>query len=81
MMLKMCQNRNDDWSFKVKGRLLNVFDLPADDALYYQRCSVNFCTKCNIPTAYSSKDHRQKHKIERTLDMEKTGAFLAKADF
>ena len=35
---------NDSWAEIVRGRLLNVHDLPAADAIYHQACSVKEAT-------------------------------------
>lgn len=52
-----CENRCDEWSFNVKGRLkYYLHDLPAADCVYHHTCSVNFPSGKNIPSAYSSTD-------------------------
>lgn len=39
---KACNSRNDLWSANVQSRLLSVNDLPENDAIYHQACSLNF---------------------------------------
>lgn len=41
-MLSLCDDRNDDWAFEVKGRLLTCGDLHAADAVYHARCRRKF---------------------------------------
>ena len=50
-IMATCRERADDWSDKVKARILHVHDLHAADAVYHQTCSVNFRTKNQMPTA------------------------------
>jgi hypothetical protein len=80
-MLRICDVRGDEWASKVRTRLLNVFDLPAADAVYHQRCSINFRTKCQIPAIYATGDDSKKRKIGRPKDNEKTVAFLSVVDY
>lgn len=44
-ILKVCQERNDDWAVAVRGGIDTLNDLHATDAIYNQTCSVNFRTK------------------------------------
>ena len=37
MILRICSERKDEWSEKVRARLLNVHDLPAADAVYQRK--------------------------------------------
>lgn len=41
-VMKACNSRNDLWSANVQSRLLSVNDLPENDAIYHQACSLNF---------------------------------------
>ena len=41
---KICRERNDSWSTNVLSRIQFVQDLHAADAVYHQKCSVNFRT-------------------------------------
>lgn len=44
-ILMICNERRDEWSAEVPGRMECVNDLRAADAVYHQSCSVNFRTK------------------------------------
>ena len=37
-MLKICEERNDDWATEVKCRLNCCIDLVASDAIYHSEC-------------------------------------------
>ena len=80
-MLRICHTRQDKWSSQVQARLLNVFDLPAAESVYHQRCSINFRTKCQIPATYSPGVDVKKRKIGRPKDTEKTEAFFGAVDY
>ena len=41
-MLQICDERQDNWGFEVKGRLLTCGDLHAADAVYHGQCHRNF---------------------------------------
>ncbi|WAR07373.1 LOW QUALITY PROTEIN: hypothetical protein MAR_017331, partial [Mya arenaria] len=45
--------RNDLWSKEVLNRISSVLDHPAADAVYHQKCKVNFRTSRLIPRCYS----------------------------
>ena len=49
---EVCFDRNDDWSTDVHARILPASDLHAADALYHQKCSVNFRTGRQIPHCF-----------------------------
>ena len=51
-----CTERNDSWSHEVLNRISSVLDLPAADALYHQKCNVNFRTLRQIPRSYLDTD-------------------------
>lgn len=42
-ILRACDNRDDEWSGKVKARLLDVIDLVAAEARYHGDCYKEFC--------------------------------------
>jgi len=42
-MLRLCEERQDNWSFEVKGRLLTCGDLHAAEAVYHKSCHRDFC--------------------------------------
>ena len=48
-ILRICSERNDEWSETIRARLMNVHDLPAADAIYHQTCNVNFRTNRQLP--------------------------------
>lgn len=48
-----CHERNDTWSHEVLNRISLVLDLPAADAVYHQKCNVNFRTLRQLPRSYS----------------------------
>ena len=55
-IMSICKERNDDWSQKVMARLnIAPADLHAADAIYHQRCSVNFRTGKLIPSSELEK--------------------------
>ena len=41
-MLRLCEERQDNWAFEVQGRLLTCGDLHAADAVYHVKCYCNF---------------------------------------
>ena len=41
-MLKICNDRQDEWAFEVRGRILTWGDLHAADAVYHHKCYRNF---------------------------------------
>lgn len=77
---KCCEERNDDWSRDVLGRLEFLRDLHAADAVYHQACSVNFRTGKQIPREYTECDFTEtkakKARQGRPTDNERTDAFL-----
>jgi len=52
----VCDERKDDWSDIVAGRLAYAQDLHAADAVCHQCCSVNFRTGKQIPKQHSFDD-------------------------
>ena len=53
-VLELCSERgNDLWAEVVRGRIINVHDLPAADAIYHQTCSVNFRTGKQVPKIFA----------------------------
>ena len=54
--------RKDEWAEVVRARILYVHDLPADDAIYHQACSVNFRTKKQIPMQFASEQRDVKKR-------------------
>jgi len=77
-----CSERRDAWSEVVQTRIMHVHDLPAADAAYHQKCSVNFRTGKQILNMFVTDEPRQKKKrVGRPQDEEKTDAFVKVAKF
>ena len=53
---QLCQKRNDEWGKKVNGRIQHATDLRAADALYDNKCSINFRTVREIPVRFFSDE-------------------------
>ena len=51
----ICRERNDSWSTNVLSRIQFVQDLHAADAVYHQKCSVNFRTGKSLPSPTPNK--------------------------
>ena len=67
-----CSERRDAWSEVVQTRIMHVYDLPAADAAYHQKCSVNFRTGKQILNMFVTDEPRQKKKrVGRPQDEEK----------
>ena len=75
-ILKVVDERKDDWSIEVKGRLAVVNDLRAEDSLYHVRCNSYFRTGKSNPMSQDSQ-----RKRGRPADSEKEVAFLEVADY
>ena len=76
-IMATCRERADDWSDKVKARILHVHDLHAADAVYHQTCSVNFRTKNQMPTAQVTNiKYAKRSKVGRPNSDERTVAFM-----
>ena len=55
-VLSHCEERFDDWSFTVKGRIeCFAKDLHAADCIYDQQCSVNFRSDRDIPEQFRTE--------------------------
>ena len=82
-ILKICSERNDDWSETIRARLMNVHDLPAADAIYHQTCNVNFRTNRQLPQVYEADELPviKKRKIGRPQNEEKNQAFVKVTKF
>ena len=76
-ILKICSERNDEWSEAVSARFMNVHDLPAADAVYHQTCNVNFRTNRQLPQLYETDElpAAKKRKVRRPQDEEKKTGF------
>ena len=82
-ILRICSERNDEWSETIRARLMNVHDLPAADAIYHQTCNVNFRTNRQLPQLYETDElpAAKKRKVGRPQDEEKNQAFVKVAKF
>ena len=71
--------RDDSWSKRVHARVLSAIDLHSADAVYHQRCSVNFRTNKEIPQCFLEKDDfsgpSKKVKVGRKEDCERLEVF------
>ena len=78
-ILKICLERNDEWSEAVSAWLMNVHDLPAAD----QTCNVNFRTNRQLPQLYETDElpAAKKRKVGRPQNEEKKQAFVKVAKF
>ena len=74
-ILKVCNERNDEWSEEVKGRVIFAQDLHAADAVYHQACSVNFRTGRNVPLVIDSDETLKRQKTGRPEDLVRAEAF------
>ena len=71
---------DDKWAELVLGRIKAVNDLPAADALYHQRCSVNFRTAKGIPCVYRSDETASSAK-GRPVDSMQAEAFTKVVEY
>lgn len=78
-IFKCCEQRKDNWSETVLGRLEYLRDLHAADAVYHQSCSVNFRTGKQIPKEFQVNEagiEPKRARLGRPVDDVRTGAFL-----
>ena len=82
-ILKICLERNDEWSETVRTWLMNVHDLPAADAVYHQTCNVNFRTNRQLPQLYETDElpAAKKRKVGRPQSEGKNQAFVKVVKF
>ena len=72
----ICRERNDSWSTNVLSRIQFVQDLHATDAVYHQKCRVNFRTGKSLPsptpnikkTTGRSPKHDVQIAFQKTMD-------------
>jgi hypothetical protein len=55
-VIHICNERRDDWSTEIMGRIGSVNDLHAADALYHKSCDSNFRTKKSVPSLFSTNE-------------------------
>ncbi|CAG2255285.1 unnamed protein product [Mytilus edulis] len=75
----ICKDRKDSWAADVLAKLEYAQDLPAADAIYHQKCSVNFRTGKNIPIGGTPEQKRKKQG--RPDHTEANTAFLKTMDY
>jgi 5'-3' exonuclease len=80
-IIKVCDDRQDDWAEKVKGRVLFAQDLHAADAVYHQACSVNFRTGKGVPQFVDVESLSKKRKVGRPSDTVRADAFQRVTSF
>lgn len=69
LMIHVCDERRDEWSAEVCGRIESVNDLHAADDVYHQSRSVNYRTKKSKPqTALPEPEHISKKGRPNTTD-------------
>ena len=75
-ILECCDDRKDNWSFTVKGRI-EYFgsDLHAADCVYHHLCSTNFRSGRDVPHQFRSDNEAKCRKSGRPKDQEKEEAF------
>ena len=82
-ILSHCKDRNDDWTFTVRGRI-EYFgkDLHAADCVYHRSCDTTFHTKQNIPLQYRDGPSENKsRKVGRPQDSDQEQAFIRLCSF
>ena len=76
-ILKVCEERKDQWEVDVEGRIAFVSDLHSEDAVYHQACSANFCTGKGVPQLFDdSTQSKPKSKRGIPSDLNPESAFL-----
>ena len=82
-ILKICSEKNDEWSEAIRARLMNVHDFPAADAIYHQTCNVSFHTNRQLPQLYETDElpAAKKRKVGRPQNEGKKQAFVKVAKF
>lgn len=65
----ICDERRDEWSAEVRGRIESVNDLHAADAVYHQSCSVNFRTKKLSHKQFYPNRSASQRKVDQTLQI------------
>eukprot|EP00795_Rhopilema_esculentum_P015939 gene15939-biopygen5325 len=82
---EICNERNDEWARKVAERTESAIDLHTADALYHQKCSVNFRTRKGIPLVFTSNQEgaapQKKTKRGRPLEEMQNYAFERAMEF
>jgi len=81
--LSLCNDRNDDWAFTVRGRIEYYGnDLHAADCVYHRSCDINFRTKRDIPLQYRDGPTEKKpRKVGRPKDYDQEQAFIRMCSF
>lgn len=71
-ILKVCQERNDDWAVAVRGRIETINDIHAADAIYHQTCSVNFRTGKAVPKAFFPDSKKDENRVDPKMASKRT---------
>lgn len=82
-ILKCCNERSDDWSFTVKGRIeYFAKDLHANECVYHQICSTYFRKGQDMPDQFCSEPNKAKRKkVGRPTNEDQQQAFLRVCDY
>ena len=64
----------DEWTEKVRDRIIYAIDLVAWDALYHVQCNVNFRNKKNMPKKFRPEGYIES-SVGRKKNMENLNAF------
>ena len=76
-ILQCCDNRCDDWSVKVKGRIqFYNCDLHAADCVYHQTCSSHFRCGRDIPLQFQTNSDSKRRKPGRPKDDDQAIAYI-----
>ncbi|KAK4307098.1 hypothetical protein Pmani_021115 [Petrolisthes manimaculis] len=76
-ILQCCDNRRDEWSFKIKGRIKYYHgDLHAADCVYHHLCSSHFRCGRDIPLQFRTDPDLKRRKSGRPKDEDQDQAFL-----
>lgn len=68
LLLKIADDRKDNWATLVTGRLQAIADLPAADGIYHHVCDSSYRTGRNIPSKYASS---QPANVEKSPHLQK----------
>ena len=81
-ILVHCKTRGDECATAVQSRI-EYFggDLYTADSVYYQPCSINFCTLRNIPRQFTLAESTKRRKSGRPKDSDQDEAFESVCEF